>query len=294
MPSLCLRFVLICAANIKNGFSWPVPYDLNADTLPNLEVSLASPRDPFPRESTAVREQEQLRETINVARMSELQRASRKVLQSTRTRAARIIGRAMHMTDGASAVGNSVDGHASTSFLENQMDSPSDDGITLRIDVLSSSVPNTTWIDDVAKFGHQAAAAAQRSYEEDVSDMKALSESILQELEVQLYAQLGSLDRVMAAPNRTGRTNVKPTVFAVMLGEENIFVVPPTQPFSEAAFFVQAMGTRAAITDQLARWKVLEIDMQLLKAERRIIKELLDGAVGRAAASSPAAAPASM
>jgi len=288
--SLCLRFVLICAANFGNGFSWPVPYDLNADTLPNLEVSLAPPQDPFPREAKVMREQEQLRETTNVAHMDGLQRASRKVLVDVRTRAARIIERAMHMVEDVSTVGNSVASRASTSFLENQMEFPSDDNIALSIDVPSSNVPNATWIDDVVAFEHGTDAAAQRAYEEDVSDMTALSESILQELEAQLHAQLGSLNAVIVGLKSTGTTNITATAFAALLGEDNIHVVSPTEPFPEPASFVQAMGTRASITDQLARWKVLEIDAHLFKAERRIIKELLDGAVGRAASLLAASA----
>jgi len=288
--SLCLRFVLICAANFGNGFSWPVAYDLNADTLPNLEVSLAPPQDPFPREAKVMREQEQLRETTNVAHMDGLQRASRKVLVDARTRAARIIERAMHMVEDVSTVGNSVASRASTSFLENQMEFPSDDNIALRIDVPSSNVPNATWIDDVVAFEHGTDAAAQRAYEEDVSDMTALSESILQELEAQLHAQLGSLNAVIVGLKSTGTTKITATAFAALLGEDNIHVVSPTEPFPEPASFVQAMGTRASITDQLARWKVLEIDAHLFKAERRIIKELLDGAVGRAASLLAASA----
>merc|ERR1711957_198549 len=122
------------------------------------------------------------------------------------------------MVEDVSTVGNSVASRASTSFLENQMEFP-DDNIALRIDVPSSNVPNATWIDDVVAFEHGTDAAAQRAYEEDVSDMTALSESILQELEAQLHAQLGSLNAVIVGLKSTGTTKITATAFAALLGE---------------------------------------------------------------------------
>lgn len=287
MPSFCLRFLLTVAVGYQAALSWPVSYELNADTLPNLEVSLAPPQDPFPSEAMAVRQQEELHERINVARMNGLQRASRKVLLNARASASRIIGNMMHMGGNAPAISNGAPDHASTSFLDERTDALSDDGIAVHIDVASSSTADKTWTDDIIAIGNTTANAAQRAYEQDVSDMQSMSETMLRELEVQLHAQLDTSNGVLATTHRTPTPNVAKAAFVSMLGEENIRVVPSSQPFPEAASFVQAMGSRAMILDHLARWKVLEIDAQLLKAQRRIIGELLDDAVSRVKASSP-------
>lgn len=58
--------------------------------------------------------------------------------------------------------------YSSTSFLDEQTDAPSDDGIAVHIDVAPSSTVDKTWTDDIIAIGNTTANAAQRAYEKDM------------------------------------------------------------------------------------------------------------------------------
>jgi hypothetical protein len=288
MSLYLLPFVLVWSVN---GLKWPVPYVVDANTLPNLEVGLAAPANPFPHEEQAVRHQEHLQEEAEAARMDALRRSSRKVLVDARARTAIIIGRAMHTLGDAFPAMGSKRTHSS-SFVETQMEVSSADAIGLLVDIEPAGTPNTTWTDQIVSLGRRSVDDVHQSRDQDISNMKALSDAILRELEVQLQEQLTSLNRTDFAASGDVNGARAPVGFTAMVGEDNVHVRAPQAEFPNVASVVQGMEARTAITEHLGQWTVLGMDMQLLQAERRMIKEMLDTAVGRAATFMSGAVPA--
>lgn len=281
MLAVRLTLVLTCACRVAG---WPVPYVLNEHTLPNLEISLASPKDPFPAEAEAVRHQERVRDEAMGARIDRLRRQSRKVLLAARAQAAMIIGRAMHNNISEPAADSQQQRPQSTSFLEKRMEQLPLASIALHIDVEPFNEPNATWAVGIQSLGRQTLLAVRNSYAEDVSHMQALSDGLLQELQVQLRTELGILHN--SAETKDENFSVKPSLapaaLAAKLGQGNVHIVANPDGPAGVASIVQAMQTRSSIVEQLAAWKVFEIDSQLMQAERRMIKDMLEATVGRA------------
>lgn len=292
MSMLSLSLMLMCAAKYVDGSAWPVPYVMNTNTLPNLEVNLASPQDPFPLQEKAARSQEFREEEAQVARMKELRRGSRKVLLDARAKAARIIGRAMRTVKGTS-LAKSWPLHAQrTAFYETQLEAGSGSAIALRIDVEPAGVPNATWSNEIESIGRQTVMRVHRSRDKDVLNMQDLSAAVLNELTVQLQDQIETLNGNSNAPNKIVNFSREPAGFAAIFGEENVHVQAAGNDFPNVASVVQAMEARTAITERLGHWTALTMDKELLQAELRMIKEMLDNAVARAAAVTLAIASA--
>lgn len=279
MLAVRVTFALTCAFRVAG---WPVPYVLNEHTLPNLEISLALPAEPFPAEADAVRHQERLREEATGARMDRLRRQSRKVLLAARAQAAMIIGRAMRKNQFGPAADIEEHRSQSISFLEKRSEPLPLASIAMHIDVEPLNQPNRSWAAAIQALGRQNLVAIRNSYAEDVSHMQALSDGVLQELEVQLRKKLGMLHyNADKHENHTVKPSLVPAGFAAKLGEGNVHVVANPDGVAGVASIVRAMQTRSNIMEQLAAWKVLEIDSQLIQAERRMIKDMLEATIGR-------------
>jgi hypothetical protein len=96
--SAFLLFFCLCAAG-ASAQQWPVPYT-EADAMPNLELSLAPPAQPFPEVAAAVVDSEADREALEAESMAKARRALNVALRTAKNKIADVIAKKLSIFDG--------------------------------------------------------------------------------------------------------------------------------------------------------------------------------------------------
>lgn len=278
--------------------AWPVPYEINADTMPNLEVGLSPPSQPLPQVAAAIRDMESGRERVESANIDEMQRFAKKELHRVRTRAGDIVGRAMRtLADSASLV--LLGTHTSrlpASLMGARLGTPGNGRAVIQVVAVPAPPPSVTVERDIGAFGKIQVQHAQRMLDQAIADMTGVSDILLNEFQEQIDKHISGL-RLHSSPNtlrgfakegrlpfRTGfvDTGVFQNSVRALPGQANVHIIAASSsPLSSLSASLQNMEARATTSELLGRSKILDIEMQLLKEEHRTMKDVLQIAVRR-------------
>jgi hypothetical protein len=259
------------------GQTWPIPYEVSPDTLPNIEVHLAPPVHPLPQVAAEIQVLDKMRERSEEEKMSQLEFAFNAALESAKQQIGEAVGLALRVFDDPRVWKNVA---KTGSFLRVQMRSNSAEEPSVRVKALAAAPPDPAIKIKIDQLEEQRSAAEALMLDVAIAEMGELTKIAVAELEKQLQLQIepwlvggGSLlhSKVHQIP---GSPEGLPKQLNVRVGASDV-------PYPTIASLVQDMEARRDTAESLLRQRVLELELKLLKAENVMIKDALDGAVGR-------------
>lgn len=276
---------------------WPIP---TSATMPNVELSLAPPAQPFPEVLAEVGSLSKAREAFTHVQMDRLQDMFSGALAKAQTRIGEHVGRAMlafddpallkaMATPGSSARANSSKrppARYSASFL-NLHAAP--EALPIKMSVKINVIPSAP-LDLVVK--HQIdvleskRAETERGFFEQVqAETQSLSDLVMRELESQIGHHLDSLlgraGIVLQVGRVAGFTGISQNRGDGIPEQANVRVVASDVPYPTVSSLVQDMETRRDTSENLERAKIVKMQLELLKAENAVAKDALSHSVTR-------------
>lgn len=289
------------------GSTWPVPYDLTSETMPNLELSLSPPSQPAPEVAAVVRDLESARERTEAAHMDEMQTIVKQEVQRVQSQAAEIVGRAMRTFADSAQVKlrsnrYSVGERQLASFLAGRSEYSSTDHVVVKVTAVPGRMPDSALNKEVDAIGKRQIDALERMFKQATVDLKGLADVLLNEFQGEVQKHFDMLvahdvphtlrgTRQSDQPHHhavfveAGRSR---SAVRVLPGQANVQLVAASSSSPALSSAVQNMAGRASVAERLGRSKLLAIEMQLLKAAHRVMKATLQAAVGRLVEASGA------
>lgn len=275
--SICIFLVAGASAQ-----TWPIPYEVTPDTLPNIEVHLAPPVHPLPQVAAEIQVLDKMRERSEEEKMAQLEIAFNAALESAKGQIADAVGQALKVFDDPKiwkTERKSASTHSGqVSFLQQRLNSAEEP--TVRVKALAAPPPSPTIKSKIDGLEEERAAMETHMLDTAVAEMGELTKIVIAEVEKALQLQLepwlvssGSLLHVRAK-QIPGYPEGLPKQLNVRVGASDV-------PYPTIASLVQGMESRRDTAENLIRQRVLELELKLLKAENAMIKEALDAAVGR-------------
>lgn len=281
--------------------TWPVPYDVTADTMPNLELSLAPPSQPAPEIAAVLGDLDSVRERVAAAHMDEMQTAVKQEVQRVRTRVADIVERAMRSFADSVRVKFRSHGFLAgerrlpTSFVAARSERPSTDHVVVKVTAVPAKMRGAAMKKELSAIGERQTDALQRMFKQATVNLKGLADVLLNEFqdEVQKHFDMLLAHHVphsLYGPRRedqflnlAGFVESGPSRSAARMlpGQANVQVVASSSSAPALSSSVQEMAARASVAERLGRSQLLALEMQLLKAAHRVMKSTLQGAVER-------------
>lgn len=274
--------------------AWTV--GVRADMVPNLEVSLEPPTDPFPEISTKIGNMETSRETFEEASMGLLVKSHNAALQQLKTAITQVVGNAMHaFADPSvsvfveSAMNGSARGQrtaAPTFVAVNNKQHARGEDLSVKINVLPGMAVDPTIENKIASIDGGRYQQEKQFFESAAADTRALTTFFISEVEGQLQAQVNAIKGFLRRRSiargflRAAERNSRKAIRALPK-QANIQIVTSDVPYPTVASLVQDMQSRRDVTENLATAKVLDMQMNMLKAANLMLKEALSDAIPR-------------
>ena len=276
--------VALVLVGAVSGQGWPAQHEASSDTQPNIEVRLAPPARPLPEVAAEIALLESSRGSLEEAAFGKLQAAYNRALQDAKAKIGDVVGRATQTA--VEGEGFRATEHA-ISFLQAGRDTTAGQP-SVRVTVLPVSPPDPALRGGIDAIEEKRSALEAQLFEQATTEVGDLTAVILAELEAQLQPHARSVlskARVAPAPPHAPRTG--PASFTeVETGQTgglpeglNIRVGASDVPYPTVAGLVRDMELRRDASESLIRQRVLEMLMQLSKAENGMIKEALRRAV---------------
>lgn len=278
---LCFIYSAFVTGAAAQG--WPVT-EKTTDTLPNIEVSLAPPAQPFPQAQAAIGSLDIAREAFQADQMRQLKAHANVALHDAKTRVSQTVARALRIFDGAHFVRpvglqqRSATRGRAVSFI-----GVDDNDFSFNVNVGSPKEPTDQSIrDSVDAIERKRVDLEQDMFHQASSEMATLTDTVLAELEVQLQSHANAMLIGRAPEREKGATASSVFLEAVGQPEQaNVRIVPSHTAFPTIGSLVQDMEARRDISERLEHATIIDLELTLLEAANAYIKQALEAGVQR-------------
>lgn len=255
------------------------------EALPNIELSLAPPLHPWPQVAAEIGNLEESREANENANMAKLQREFNKATLDARLRVGDVIGSAMRAFDDPKVLNAFLAQRhiaKSVSMLRQlPQDTVGSSALSVKVNAFAPNPPDVMLRADIDDIESLRSNKESDMIESALEDLKALSNFVIKELEVQVHDQVND---IVGATSQTGMLKS----FAFLQGramqlpaQSNIRAVPTDTKYPTLASMVQEMETRRDVSENLERKRILEKEIDFLMDCNNAIKDGLQAAVAR-------------
>lgn len=287
-------FVLFSLLAPASAVQWPTVQRVAEDGVPNVELSLAPPLHPWPQVAAELGNLEESRERMENANMDKLQKEFNKVTVDARKQIGDVIGRTLLAFNDAELASTALlRTHLATSsaFLQQlPQETQSASALAVKVNVLPASPPDATLKADIDDLEFLRSDKEKVMVESAIGDSRALLTFVLDELQVQLQAQVGALLGKTKSAKLVGSAALREERAGQLPLQTNVRTVPSDVTFPTVASMVQGMESRRDIAEKLERRRLLEKELDFLMACNSAIAEGLNGAIARIMAQYRSAA----
>jgi len=238
------------------------------ENLPDVEIRLVPPSNPWPQVSAEIGSLERSREMFEAQQMDIVISTFNAELLSAKARISEVVGRAMKAFDG---VKSSSFGKKTASLLALGYDPA--EKFTVKVNVVGISDPDPSIKDKIDAIERKRADQEKLMFEQVSSDWQGLTDTVVNELEVQLQRNINAC--------LGGRLRGKAAGLLQMPDQIKVHVKTPEASYPTISSLVQDMEQRRDTSERLGMARTLELELKLLKAENDMIKDSLRLSVER-------------
>lgn len=285
-----LFFLLSLLFALAPATTWPVVPHTTQENLPNIELSLAPPFHPWPQVAAELGNLEESREHLENGNMAALQREFNKAKLDVLSQIGTVIEKSFRVFDGPQFVKSNRNAPTSATFIQQlPQDVLGSSALSVKVNVLPANPP------DVALSNNIEALEATRSDDEKsvlesaVSEVGALREFVLNELQAQLQEHVAQLLGKSASVKKVHALSLRQARFKQLPSQPNVRVVPTDGSYPTVTSMVQGSQYRRDIAEELERQQILENELDFLMACNSAIEKALKAAVNRIAQQDSAA-----
>lgn len=286
MQSILPYLILLSIIKCSHASSWPDVDQTMEKTFPNIELSLAPPRHPWPQVAAELGSLEESRESMENALMDRLQRQSSGAVAEARRRIGNIVARMLHVFDDPHMLKSLVLAREESKspppmFRQLPQESMHANALSMKVSVLPGNPPDPALQRRIEDIEYQRSAQESREFESAVGDMDTLLSSVLLELEAQIQNIISAIKNKLSFRQSAAGTDFLGKRAEQLPVQSIVRVVPSDVHYPTLVSMVQDMETRRDITETLARKRMLEKDLNFLMLCNSAAKEFLQAAVGR-------------
>lgn len=272
---------------ILRALKWPSVQVQDSERLPNIELSLAPPTHPWPQVTASIANLESSREKLEDASMNKLQIEFNRAAVVARQRLGETFGRMLKQFDDPSLLkALMVSRHGlpnSTLLRQLPQDTLGSEVLAVRVNVLPVSPPDASLKEQIDTIEHKRSEAEKKMFQSALGEVKSLTDFMINELEAQLHVHLDPLGVSRAFTQRQSASFLEHEE-AQLPAQSHVRIVPNDVAYPTVESMVQAMETRRDTTENLARQRVFEKELDFLMVCNRAMEEGLRSAVDRALA----------
>lgn len=270
---------VVAGTKAEHKHAWSAPADTPA-SLPILQVKLAPPKHPLPQIEAVVRTLEAKRKRDEVELMADLRSLFAASLADARVRIRQLVNEALHGRHGSSFVGI---GKTAVSFVDIGGEAGRrDESFAVKVRLLPVPVLDPSIQETIESIESKRAGLEQQMFQQARAEMKACTDLVLNDLGHALADQAKRLHRRAVntsgplppsflqtrIASQTGRAEGLPMQAAVRLVASDI-------AFPRVSDLIQNMQMRRDRAEDHERSTILEMELQLLKAENEVVKQAL-------------------
>jgi len=261
---------------------WPVGFQSGPDLFPNIELSLAPPLHPWPQVAAELGKLEESREHVEAGNMYQLQLEFNKAAVAVPRQIGDIVGRAMRVFDDpvlAKEIFAQRGTHKlmqlSTVFRQTPQEALASSVLSVKVNVAPASPPDPSLRARIDNVEYQRSKKEKDNlFESALAEVKALTDFILSELEVQIRRNVNSMVGTRALSFLQTLSEQSPS-------QANVQVVPARESYPTVASMVNDMEMRRDLTENLERRRVLEKCMDFVMVCNDAAERALKTAVAR-------------
>lgn len=247
------------------------------DDFPRLEVSLDPPAVPYPEVSGAIGDLDADRERNESANMNRLLQAYLMARDQARPRIVYTIARAMRAwtstglsektrTTGSLLASNA--GHMGLGFLSSGVRQSADGAeMAVRVGVAARQVPDPRITHELRAMETHRSQMETRMFGQAMSSFNSITDDVVTELEAQLRLGLDN----SGTPQRGAAAFLASSSLALPL-QASVIVVPSSS-FPALSSLADAMEARRDVAENFEQAHMLELQVQLISDENRMIAE---------------------
>lgn len=277
--SSCLAcpFLLSC---LVGGEIWSFPNAPSPDSAPVVEVRLAPPEHALPQVSAEVGVLEQTRESFETGMRQKFSSAFADAMKQAKTDIDSMTERTMSVLQA---------GRRTASFLHTQTGSRTRDkagqayAIKLSLSALPPPEPEIESM--LENIENKRTRAEQSIFDQAQGELQGLINIVLNELGVQIHAQVSALRRAKGVGRRAvwldTLQNHEHRGPVGLPSQANVRVAAADDAFPTVADLAQEMEERRDTTESQDRTEMLSMELKLLQAANNMIKEAVSSAVLR-------------
>jgi len=265
------------------------------ESLPVVEVSLASPPNPLPELSEQIGTLEHARDVTESEGMGHAHQAYNEELRKAAIRIGGLADHVARIFRSTSFFHAEVDNSDALSFVGVDRGSASAAGepSVVTVSLVRSAVPTASFNQQIEALDAALAAGERSLFETASAEFAGLTDVVLEEvvaaaqsLASSAAARVPQADRARRLGFLQASSDASRSV-GPLPNQANVRAVAPDVPFPTVPSMVQDMESRRAVSSGLARAKLLELELSLLKRENTMVVAALRDAVGRIAGEAP-------
>lgn len=257
------------------GQNWSEASLKGTDGLPVIQVRLAPPKQQLPDVAAETSQLEHLREQLETDLFGKLHAAYASALEHARAEINKLV-------DGSLGLLVIPSPTSSSRFLQIKTHKQTHDGtegfsVKVNVAQAASTDPGTKGL--MERIEDARATAEKKLFEQACAEMQGLTNIVLHELGAQLHSHFAAFQRAggHTAFFQTQQKDALPST-------ANVRIAASSEPFASVADMVEAMEAKRDTAEHLVEKSILELEIKLLEAENKMIKEKLGTAVQKISA----------
>lgn len=283
MAKFVRALVLLQLFAYGHSSQWPVMQRNLQETFPNVELSLAPPLHPWPQVTAELNKLEENRERMENSYMDKLQSRYNAAVTRSRRRIGNLIAQMLHAFDDPDLLKSVLHSKklSPPTFRQLPQESMRSDALSVKVNVLPASPPDPSLRHHIDDIEYQKSAHERRMFESAFGDLTALSNFVLNELEVQIQNHVSAIRGASDVNQHLRATNFLGERFTQLPSQSIFRVVPSDVQYPTLISMVQDMEARRDISENLEVKLIIEKEIDFLMLCNTAIAEYLHTAVNR-------------
>lgn len=274
-----LLFLFSLLFALAPATTWPVVPHTTQENLPNIELSLAPPLHPWPQVAAELGNLEESREHLENGNMAALQREFNKAKLEVLSQIGTVIGKAFRVFDGPQFVRHAP---SSATFIQQlPQDVLGSSALSVKVNVLPANPPDAALSNNIEALEATRSDEEKSVLESAVSEVGALKEFVLNELQAQLQEHVAKLVGKSASVKKVHALSLRQARFKQLPSQPNVRVVPTEGSYPTVTSMVQGSEYRRDVAEELERQQILKNELDFLTACNSAIEKALKAAVIR-------------
>jgi len=286
-----LALFLVGVACVHGAPSWPIPYSGSSDTLPIIQARLAPPLKPMPEVAGLLSELDAGRVETEAAQMLEVEAAYNASLKEASEKLPASIDRLMQVFEkpsvllslrtgvGAQRRGNAPSFKEARSRREGQE-------MSAQINVLPIQSPAASLESSIREIEDKRSRDESNIFRQASLEMAGLTKIVQSELELQITQIGGNLLAALrtSLPQQTSASFLsarQPNLQSGFPAATNVRVMASDEPFPTISSMVEDLERKRDASESLIRTRIFEWELNLLRAENKLITARLQSWVDR-------------